>query len=352
MEDDNYPRYETRPINTIIRFTIPQIQRTIDEDHINNMYEKESKFWEANHRLSILQTITVCSCDGKFYVLDGQHRIKMFDKMIKTGYNIGNEKLNIVLDNANTMKELLDKYRDINSNKPISPIELTEDWEKYGKYISESMMKMYPSYIQMLNGRSCVRLPKISYESLKDALQHRSIILKEMDPKVVLEKIEYINSKLGKIRKLVIDHDTDEKMNKCENLKKRANEKVLYLRIMGDDHSYLDLAIKMIKDGLKTIEDCGDIKLINFIPDRRNQGLPKGLRISVWNKRNDPLKDQALCFVCEQKINKDDYECGHIVSKKLGGSDNIDNLEPICKMCNVSMGIQNLLNYKQMYYSR
>ena len=45
------------------------------------------------------------------------------------------------------------------------------------------------------------------------------------------------------------------------------------------------------------------------------------------------------------------FEAGHIISHAKGGEDNIDNLLPICSLCNKSMGTENLIDYKLKYYS-
>ncbi|MDE2095886.1 MAG: HNH endonuclease [Patescibacteria group bacterium] len=45
------------------------------------------------------------------------------------------------------------------------------------------------------------------------------------------------------------------------------------------------------------------------------------------------------------EITRDNWECGHIVSVKNGGSDAVDNLRPVCKKCNGSMGEENMFEF-------
>ena len=47
-------------------------------------------------------------------------------------------------------------------------------------------------------------------------------------------------------------------------------------------------------------------------------------------------------YVCNKKIDIMNFEVGHKISVFNNGTDNIDNLEPICRGCNLSMGIQDL----------
>lgn len=45
-----------------------------------------------------------------------------------------------------------------------------------------------------------------------------------------------------------------------------------------------------------------------------------------------------------------DWEAGHIMSVKEGGTDTLDNLRPICKSCNRSMGTENMDAFKARCY--
>ena len=42
----------------------------------------------------------------------------------------------------------------------------------------------------------------------------------------------------------------------------------------------------------------------------------------------------------------DDFECGHIIPYSQGGPTSLENLRPVCKGCNRSMGTTNMLDYK------
>jgi len=55
--------------------------------------------------------------------------------------------------------------------------------------------------------------------------------------------------------------------------------------------------------------------------------------------------------VCNSKITIKDFHAGHIQSVKDGGSNNINNLAPVCSGCNLSMGAQNLYLFRDKYFS-
>lgn len=45
-------------------------------------------------------------------------------------------------------------------------------------------------------------------------------------------------------------------------------------------------------------------------------------------------RDCGVCHVCGQEIDREYYECGHIVDRAAGGSDRDHNLVAMCNVCN------------------
>jgi 5-methylcytosine-specific restriction endonuclease McrA len=78
--------------------------------------------------------------------------------------------------------------------------------------------------------------------------------------------------------------------------------------------------------------------------------IPKTLRAGVWNKYMSD-KVNGKCYVCSKIINAFDFEVGHVVSVSNGGKNNIENLRPICSLCNKSIGTKNLEDFKCSFYS-
>jgi 5-methylcytosine-specific restriction endonuclease McrA len=79
--------------------------------------------------------------------------------------------------------------------------------------------------------------------------------------------------------------------------------------------------------------------------------IPKAVRFAVWDKyvgRNTSGK----CYVCRRPIQYFDFDVGHNKAVAKGGSDNIDNLRPICRVCNEAMGTMSIQDYKRKYYER
>lgn len=83
---------------------------------------------------------------------------------------------------------------------------------------------------------------------------------------------------------------------------------------------------------------------------KKKQSIPKNVRTIVWNHYigDDIIKHKCLC--CKKvSIFNTNFEVGHVISEKNGGTHQIDNLRPICFACNHSMGTQNMVDFVVKY---
>ncbi len=83
---------------------------------------------------------------------------------------------------------------------------------------------------------------------------------------------------------------------------------------------------------------------------RKKQSIPKNVRTIIWNNYigEDIIKHKCLC--CKKAtISNTNFEVGHVLSEKNGGTHEINNLRPICFACNHSMGTENMVDYVVKY---
>jgi len=83
---------------------------------------------------------------------------------------------------------------------------------------------------------------------------------------------------------------------------------------------------------------------------KKKQSIPKNVRIIVWNHYigEDIIKHKCLC--CKKVvISNTNFEVGHVISEKNGGTHEINNLRPICFACNHSMGPENMIDFVVKY---
>lgn len=71
--------------------------------------------------------------------------------------------------------------------------------------------------------------------------------------------------------------------------------------------------------------------------------IPKALKNASWNKYIGKDKGTSKCLCCKNnEIDSKHFECGHIISEANGGDISLENLRPICSVCNKSMGTTNM----------
>lgn len=80
---------------------------------------------------------------------------------------------------------------------------------------------------------------------------------------------------------------------------------------------------------------------------KKKKTIPKVLKNSVWDKYIGQDKGIGNCFSCQANIDSKHFECGHIISEQEGGDITLDNLRPVCGLCNKSMGTVNMHDFIQ-----
>jgi hypothetical protein len=83
---------------------------------------------------------------------------------------------------------------------------------------------------------------------------------------------------------------------------------------------------------------------------KKKQIIPKNVRTIIWNLYigDDIIKHKCLC--CKKvTISNTGFEVGHVISEKDGGTQEVNNLRPICGACNNSMGTMNMRDYVLKY---
>lgn len=83
--------------------------------------------------------------------------------------------------------------------------------------------------------------------------------------------------------------------------------------------------------------------------ERRNKAsIPKTLKDYCWNHWIGEDKAKAKCMCCERaEIKMNNFHCGHLISESNGGNLSYENLRPICASCNLSMGSENMGDFKE-----
>lgn len=70
-----------------------------------------------------------------------------------------------------------------------------------------------------------------------------------------------------------------------------------------------------------------------------------------WFNNNDSNHGWYTCVRCGKKLRKGDVDIDHIIPQSYGGSDNLNNLQCMCKSCNRSkqndIGLDTIKDYSR-----
>lgn len=83
------------------------------------------------------------------------------------------------------------------------------------------------------------------------------------------------------------------------------------------------------------------------LPPRKSP--PPQVRARVWTSAFGGA-EVGICDCCREKISVEAWECGHVLAAASGGKDTADNLRPVCRTCNRSMGTMHMDEFKKRYY--
>lgn len=79
-------------------------------------------------------------------------------------------------------------------------------------------------------------------------------------------------------------------------------------------------------------------------PAKMNKAtISLALKEAVWAKFFTNNERSGPCVCCKANIiTLFNHHCGHVVAESMGGATSIDNLRPICRTCNLSMGTRHM----------
>ena len=336
-------------INVIDKYQTPELQRLIDNKHIEEMIKDQKEEYEKYKTFSILQsfTIAIIKPENTGYLLDGQHRIEVFSQLKKEGYNINNVEVPIVIYNVENYKEVEEYFNKINKHSPIEPIGKIIDYER--DLIQMLMDNFTKAYIHEKH----VRCPYISMEKLKMNIRMRNIKEKLENSKKTIKNLYEVILNVNNFLELESEklHNIygKDKFEKCYDKSKKENCNPCYLGI-HNNFEWLDFSLHLLLSE-KNIDDVGFSYLNDLNKKKNRKNISGELKGKVWKKFNKNICDEGFCYTCNNKLYFKEMECGHIKAHSLGGKETFDNLMPVCKTCNNKMGIMNLEEYKVLITS-
>ena len=126
-------------------------------------------------------------------------------------------------------------------------------------------------------------------------------------------------------------------LNKSNNMYNKDDDLVVPMDTSDDydEHYYIE-----------ENKDSSEVKEVIKQKFTRKKAIPKVVREKVWRIYMGEYSGKGKCLCCNHtELTSFQFECGHVISEYNGGDLNIENLRPICSLCNKSMGKINMIDY-------
>jgi len=92
-----------------------------------------------------------------------------------------------------------------------------------------------------------------------------------------------------------------------------------------------------------------EIKKTIIINHVKSTKLPKIKKQEIWSKYIGLIIGTDKCLCCNlNDITQFEFHSGHIIPKSKGGDCSIENLRPICSLCNSSMSDKNMIEFMDL----
>lgn len=346
IEEINY-EYNNISLKYILENTfIPPFQRIESDIHLENIYNGIINYYNKYNKIFIPNIIILgkiyTNCVDKYIIIDGQHRIKCLEKIYnELGDKLEDIKLRCDIYHFKDIESARILYNIINNNKKV---------EIYYGNINSYILPEIQRFLKTKWGIYCKET-----NNPKNLNINLDKLCKKIEYSCIIDKI-YENNKdktIEQIKDLIINrilklNDFYSKQSDCKlidwglEISKyknilQGNENNFYLGLYRN-YEWIDkLIYNSDNDTLNNLEHLVNKKKRKFIAQK--------IRDIIWEKYNNKSTN-GKCYCCEKDITNNDYDCGHIVSLKNGGIDDIENFAPICRKCNLDMGTMNLEEYK------
>ncbi len=195
-------------------------------------------------------------------------------------------------------------------------------------------------------------IPLFKCDFCDSEYKHRQSKTKHMRTCIYKRKYVPLDSLPQRINDL--EDKYEELENKYEEMKYNYEEMKNKYSILENIINKLQKCVLIESDNVPTsVENICDSNNIDDNTNNRNKKhVPKLLKNQSWDVYIGREKGVGNCFCCNSEIDSKHFECGHVIPISKGGPDTIENLRPICSLCNRSMGSKNMGEFMKKYLNK
>lgn len=324
------------PREAIVRFLTPSVQRIVDDSHVEQIVQNQVDAINRHGVFTLRQSLVVATVNNMEYIVDGQHRLEAFRRLLEIYPNHLDVGVPVLVYNLTSESELNELYRSVSQNKPIHPLEKSEEFvhlKLYLEYLTNSFHAYFSKSEKPL-------APNMSEDKLKTKLNEIRPRLTD-DASSLERATELLNKSLE--HRLTTMQEKDHVRTYLDKTHAKRG-RICYLTFFKN-FEWVDLVLALLRETPSLDRAAANVFLGKIVLDkRRRTRIPATTRQNVWQKHNQMLN--GSCYCCNNPLQFCNMVCGHIRAHALGGDSSLENLMPICAACNLAMGIENLEDYR------
>jgi hypothetical protein len=319
---------------------IPEIQREIDDKRVEEIISFQRDYFEKYKTFCYIGDITLAKTDDNFIILDGFHRFSSMKHiyLLKPTYNVG-----ITILNPSVSLSIQDIFILLNKAEPVPHFIMQTTMDTRKRHILENFSKQFNKHFKIYISKSKnPHRPNINLDMFLSKLVDSEIFKMTQNVKELLDYFSFLNIHKWK------DMDQKNTLISIEKASKHANQDPLYITNDIDNawipnknwisEFYSQYTLKLTLIPRPPTEDMPSLK-------KRRKTFPKTMRMMLWSKYFPDNTMLGKCSCCQSQVDYNLFELGHIISVLNGGTNTLENLVPICGMCNKSCGGKNLTDF-------
>ena len=308
-----------------LKWKPPYFQRPVDEERVQDIVE-HYQFKLKDNIFEFISPLIVAKYEEMLYIIDGQHRLKAIEYLFGQDEKFNEDKkIPLVVIPVNSMEHIEELFQTLNKLLPLSDVYKLEDKNKK-KIIVETSYYFFKKYKKIFTAKKA-RRPFINKNAFEDYLLNNDVI-EDLD---IIDSSTDLIFALEKLNTFYKNQPSDYFPKKGQ-----ANFNSMVKKIENKGGLYFGL--------FPNFEWINDLRKRVWQND--NTTIGKGLRDHVWNTYIGIKKGVSPCLCCRiEQISQQNFEMGHIISQKHGGSNDVNNLRPICSKCNKSMSTKAMFEY-------
>lgn len=331
-------------LHTLLQISIknPDFQRCRDYGKVEKIIEYQTENFKKYKSFKFIGIMSLVKFEDNYYLIDGQHRYAAMIKLIKDIPVSVSEECNVEIIEVKTKESMKECYDLINKHTPLPDFDLMISHKN--KSIIEVVFNHFRiNYPDLWSEKSRCNRPSIYTNSFQESLEYMITKIMLVTSEELIQAIEIYNKNISRY-----DNLSNILKNISEPMYKKAKKMNFYLGLFPYD-TLQEYKFDWVKNIILHINPTAKIKTIR----KAKQKISKKLKNTVWEHYFSLQQGEKICPVCNQdKIWMNDFECGHINPESNGGTNDLNNLLPICKGCNSSMGKTHMEDFIKVQFPK